>query len=45
MGTNWKPTDPIPAKASEKVVVTGNKDGATCEEFTDYVIAALKDIL
>ena len=29
----------------KKVVVTGNRDGATCEEFTDYVIGTLKNIL
>ena len=29
------------AAASQKVVVTGNKDGATCEEFGDAVIAEI----
>ena len=29
------------AKASEKVVVTGNKDGATCEDFGNAVIAEI----
>ena len=31
-------------ESERRVVVTGNRDGATCTEFTDYVIETLKKI-
>ncbi len=31
-------------ETEKKVIVTGNKDGATCKEFADYVMQTLKNI-